>query len=151
MKCVINPLRSLSPWLLSSLMAVGWAHAQPSPGTDIRESTDPSRAAEVEQKARALGDTVSPAGSSDAGTSTDGSTSGGSTPGAAGTSASETSGGVPDTNSGASATSGRTSGTSDAPGGGAGKSGPESEEMGGTQQLQRPGNERFTEPTQPAR
>jgi hypothetical protein len=31
------------------------------------------------------------------------------------------------------------------------KSGPQAGEMDGTQQLQRPGNERFTEPTQPAR
>jgi hypothetical protein len=30
-------------------------------------------------------------------------------------------------------------------------SGPQAGEMGGTQQLQRPGDERFTEPTQPAR
>jgi hypothetical protein len=152
--------RVLSPLFISLMLAAGWAQSQPATG-DVRESTDPSRAAEVEQKARRLGDSVSPAepaggastqsdtssGSSGAGTSSGGSDSG------MGASGSPT--GTEDM-SGAQQPYGPSTGSSspgaaDKSSGGNLKSGPEAGEMGGTQQLERSREQRFTEPTQPAR
>ena len=76
----VKNLTPLTPLLLSMLLAAGWAQAQQTPSGEIRESADPSRAQQVEQKARALGDTVSPAeqGGASAGTSA-GTSAGGST------------------------------------------------------------------------
>ncbi len=53
-----------TPLFLSLVLAAGWAEAQTSTKDDIRQSTDPARAAEVEQKARELGDTGHAAGQS---------------------------------------------------------------------------------------
>ena len=62
---------------ISWLLAAGWVQAQPSPSNDIRESTDPSRATQVEQKARSLGDTGMPADQAGAGMSSSGTSTGG--------------------------------------------------------------------------
>lgn len=173
MKHVVTPL------FISLMLAAGWAQSQPATG-DVRESTDPSRAAEVEQKAQRLGDTVSPAeqsggaatqggassGSSGAGTGATGSPtgtedmSGAQKPYGSSTGTEDTSGapaaspGASDSTSGTSGTSGSTSpapGNTGKSSGGNLKSGPAPGEMGGTQQLERPQEQRFTEPTQPAR
>lgn len=80
----------MTPLLFSLLLAAGWAQAQTSSGSDVRESTDPARAAEIEQQARELGDTVSPveqsAGESAAGAdSSSGASTGGTSGGGMGT------------------------------------------------------------------
>jgi len=132
MKRVVTPLYMLL------LLATGWVQAQTSPSDDIRESTDPSRAAQVEQKAKSLGDTGIPADQSGAGMSGSGTaTSGTSNSGTA------TSSGV-DTGSPAGSTTSPT-GTEDMSG--APKSSGSS--SGGTQRLQQPANSRFAKPTQP--
>ncbi len=151
--------RVMTPLFISCLLAAGWAQAQQSSG-DIRESTDPSRAAEVEQKARSLGDTQSPSEPS-GGASSSGTDSGmgaGGPSSAAPTGTEDMSGapgasGDPNTPYGTSGTSGTEDTESEAgsSGGGGLKSGPEAGEMEGTQQLEMPADRRFSEPTQPAR
>ena len=146
MKHVVTPL------FISLMLSAGWAHAQTATG-DVRESTDPSRAQEVEQKAQRLGDTVSPAdqssGASSGGSdsSTDAQKPYGSTPGAGDTS------GAPAAAPGASGTSGCADTSPGAAGptsGGGLKSGPEAGGMGGSQQPERR-DQRFSDPYQPAR
>ncbi len=48
--------RVITPLFLSFMLFAGWAQAQTSSSGGVRESTDPARAAEVEQRARELGD-----------------------------------------------------------------------------------------------
>lgn len=130
--------RVVTHFYMSLLLAAGWVQAQTSPSDDIRESTDPSRAAQVEQKARSLGDTGIPADQSGAGMS------------GSGTAKSGTSNSGTATGSGAG--TGSPAGSMSSPTGtedmsGAPKSSGSS--SGGTQRLQPPADSRFAEPTQP--
>lgn len=195
-----------TPLFLSLLLAAGGTLAQTSSRGGLNESTDPARAADVEQRARSLGDTGAPAGQSgmqsggQSGMQSDGQseTPSGPQPGyqSGGESGAQTGaeGGVTgptgtEDMSGTPSGTGRTQGTGHSTGGtgnteaepggispgtsgergtyqggaqtapdSSGQSGgdnlksaPEPGEMTGTEQLHRPKDRRFTEPTQPAR
>ena len=56
--------RVVTPLFLSLCLLAGWTQAQTSSSGGLRESTDPARAAEVEQRARELGHTGSTSGQS---------------------------------------------------------------------------------------